>query len=64
MPRIERAEPPIDIGKPTAEDWDAACAFALSIVPDGLGDKDPAARRYMDLRNGYLAGLHQGRLRS
>lgn len=63
MARIERAEPSIDIGSPTEEQWDAACRFALGIVPDGLTN-DARAQRYMDLRNGYLAGLHQGRLTS
>ena len=36
--------------------WDAACAYALQIIPTGLKDDHVDGRRYMLVRNAYLQG--------
>lgn len=55
------ADPPVDaelerLGLP--QSWNAACEYALTIVPDGLScqDRSPNGHRYMDLRNAFNEG--------
>jgi hypothetical protein len=45
------------VSNPRDTIWEAACAYALKIIPGALETEDPmTVRRYMEVRNSYIAG--------